>query len=155
VSGLVALASIGIKPEDVDYVLITPLQAYATANIHLFKNAQICLSKRGWIEDFHAEKFPMHVPREFRIPYEPLHYMMFEGNEKLRLLEDEDEIMPGLRAFWAECITALRCVMSSTPRLAASQFLIAFSSMRTSSRCCHSESRRAWKSLERPAQDQA
>ena len=98
---LVALDSLGIKPEDVDYVLITPLQAYATANIHLFKNAQVCLSKRGWIEDFHAEKFPMHVPREFRIPNEALHYLMFEGNEKLRLLEDEDEIMPGLRAFWA------------------------------------------------------
>ena len=56
----------GIKPEDVDYVLITPIQIYATANIQLFSNAQVCISKRGWIEDFHAEKFPMHVPREFR-----------------------------------------------------------------------------------------
>lgn len=98
---LAALASIGIKPEAVDYVLLTPLQAYATANVHLFKNAQICLSKRGWIEDFHAEKFPMHVPREFRIPSEALHYLIFEGNEKLRLLADEDEIIPGLRCFWA------------------------------------------------------
>jgi glyoxylase-like metal-dependent hydrolase (beta-lactamase superfamily II) len=98
---LAALASIGIAPENVDYVLLTPLQTYATANLHLFKNAQICLSKRGWIEDFHAEKFPMHVPREFRIPYEALHYLIFEGNNKLRLLEDEDEIIPGLRCFWA------------------------------------------------------
>lgn len=96
-----ALASIGIKPEDVDYVLITPLQVYATANIQLFKNAQVCISKRGWIEDFHAEKFPMHVPRELRLSDETLHYLMFEGREKLRLLEDEDEIMPGLRCFWA------------------------------------------------------
>src|SRR5437867_7259921 len=77
-----ALASLGIKPGDVDYVLLTPLQAYATANLQLFENAQICVSKRGWIEDFHAEKFPMHVPRQLRIPDEALRYLMFEGHEK-------------------------------------------------------------------------
>ncbi|MCM3870603.1 MAG: hypothetical protein ND895_07925 [Pyrinomonadaceae bacterium] len=96
-----ALASLGIKPEDVDYVLITPIQIYATANIQLFRNAQVCISKRGWIEDFHAEKFPMHVPRKLRISDETLQYLMFEGQEKVRLLEDEDEILPGLRCFWA------------------------------------------------------
>src|SRR2546429_9620990 len=37
-----ALASLGIKAEAVDYVLITPLQIYATANIQLFKNARVC-----------------------------------------------------------------------------------------------------------------
>lgn len=96
-----ALASLGIRPEDVNYVLITPLQIYATANIQLFKNAEVCISKRGWIEDFHAEKFPMHVPRKLRLSDETLQYLMFEGQEKLRLLEDEDEIVPGLRCFWA------------------------------------------------------
>lgn len=96
-----ALASLGIKPEDVDFVLITPLQIYATANIQLFKNAQICISKRGWIEDFHAEKFPMHVPREFRISTETLNYLMGAGHEHLRLLEDTDEVIEGLRCFWA------------------------------------------------------
>ena len=95
-----ALASLGIKPEDVDYVLITPIQIYATANIQLFKNAQICISKRGWIEDFHAEKFPMHVPREFRLSEETLQYLTFEGHGRLRLLNDSDEIIPGLRCFW-------------------------------------------------------
>ena len=96
-----ALASIGIKPEDVDYVLITPIQIYATANIQMFKNARICISKRGWIEDFHAEKFPMHVPKEFRLSNETLHYLTFDGAKQLRLLKDEDEILPGLRCFWA------------------------------------------------------
>ena len=96
-----ALASLGITPQDVDLVLITPLQIYATANIQLFRNAQICISKRGWIEDFHAEKFPMHVPRKFRLSDETLRYLMFEGAGKLRLLEDEDQIWPGLSCFWA------------------------------------------------------
>src|SRR5262249_12795631 len=96
-----ARASLGIRHEEVDYVLITPIQIYATANIKLFKNAEVCISKRGWIEDFHAEKFLMHVPRKLRLSDETLQYLMFEGHEKLRLLEDEDEVIPGLRCFWA------------------------------------------------------
>lgn len=96
-----ALATLGIKPDDVDYVLITPLQAYATANIPLFRRAKVCLSKRGWIEDFHAPKYPMHIPRELRIPENSLRYLELEAPDKLRLLDDEDEILPGLRAFWA------------------------------------------------------
>ena len=95
-----ALAAIDIDPQDVDYVLITPLQAYATGNIPLFKNARICISKRGWIEDFHAPQYPMHIPRKLRISDDVLHYLDIEAPEKLRLLEDEDEILPGLTAFW-------------------------------------------------------
>ena len=95
-----ALARIGLKPEDIDLVLITPLQAYATGNISLFRKAQVCLSKRGWIEDFHAPKYPMHIPRKLRIPDDVLHYLDVEAPDKLRLLADEDEILPGIRAFW-------------------------------------------------------
>jgi glyoxylase-like metal-dependent hydrolase (beta-lactamase superfamily II) len=95
-----ALAEIGIRPQDVDYVLITPLQAYATGNIQLFSNARICISKRGWIEDFHAPKYEMHIPRRLCIPDDSLHYLEIRAPDKLRLLEDEDEILPGLKALW-------------------------------------------------------
>ncbi len=98
-----ALKQLGIKPSQVDYVLITPLQAYATGNIPLFTNAQICISKRGWIEDFHAPKYEMHIPRKLRIPDETLRYLEIDAPEKLRLLEDEDEVIPGIRAFWTGC----------------------------------------------------
>jgi glyoxylase-like metal-dependent hydrolase (beta-lactamase superfamily II) len=87
-------------PGNVDYVLITPLQAYAVGNIPLFRNAQVCLSRRGWIEDFHAPAYEMHVPRKLRIPDDVLAYLTIEAPEKLRLLEDEEEILPGLRAYW-------------------------------------------------------
>lgn len=95
-----ALASIGIQPRDVDFVLITPLQAYATGNISLFENATVCISRRGWIEDFHAPKYEMHIPRKLRIPDDVLYYLDIKAPEKLRLLEDEDEIIPGIKAFW-------------------------------------------------------
>lgn len=95
-----ALATLGIRPENVTHVLITPLQSYATGNIPLFRNAQVCISRRGWIEDFHAPRFPSHAPRQARIPDDVLTYLDIEHPEKVRLLEDEDEVMPGLRARW-------------------------------------------------------
>ncbi len=95
-----ALASIGLSPKDIDYVLITPLQAYATGNIPLFTNATICISRRGWIEDFHVPRFKMHIPRKLRIPDDVLMYLDIQAPEKLRLLNDEEQILPGLRAFW-------------------------------------------------------
>jgi len=95
------LRSQGLTPEDISTVIVTPLQAYATANIHLFRNARICISRKGWIEDFQAPYYHLHVPRHLRIPPEVNHYLQNEGWEKVRLLQDEEEILPGLRVFWA------------------------------------------------------
>jgi glyoxylase-like metal-dependent hydrolase (beta-lactamase superfamily II) len=95
------LRSQGLAPEEITKVLVTPLQAYATANIHLFQNAEICMSRKGWIEDFQAPYYHLHVPRHLRIPPEVNHYLQNEGWGKIRLLPDEADILPGLRAFWA------------------------------------------------------
>jgi glyoxylase-like metal-dependent hydrolase (beta-lactamase superfamily II) len=95
-----ALARIGLTPGDIDYVLVTPLQAYATGNIPLFTKAQICVSRRGWIEDFHAPKYHMHIPRKLRIPDDVVQYLEITAPDRLRLLEDEEEVLPGIRAFW-------------------------------------------------------
>jgi glyoxylase-like metal-dependent hydrolase (beta-lactamase superfamily II) len=95
------LRSQGLAPEEITKVLVTPLQAYATANIHLFQNAEICISRKGWIEDFQAPYYHLHVPRHLRVPPEVNHYLQNEGWEKVRLLPDEADILPGLRAFWA------------------------------------------------------
>ena len=95
-----ALGRLGIAPGDVNLVLITPLQAYAVGNIPMFRNAQVCISRRGWIEDFHAPEYEMHVPRKLRVPDDVLAYLTIEAPDKLRLLEDEEEVLPGLRAVW-------------------------------------------------------
>lgn len=94
-----ALARYDVEPKDVDYVLVTPLQAYATANIPLFTNAKICLSKRGWKEDYHKPVFPLHVEPEFRIPADVMQYLE-EHPDVLRLIEDGEEIVPGISARW-------------------------------------------------------
>jgi glyoxylase-like metal-dependent hydrolase (beta-lactamase superfamily II) len=95
------LRSQGLTPDDISHVIVTPLQAYATANIPLFQKAAICISRRGWIEDFQAPYYHLHVPRHLRIPPEVNQYLQNEGWEKVRLLADEETILPGLRTFWA------------------------------------------------------
>ena len=96
-----ALKSIGVDPLKVDYVILTPLQSYATANVPLFRNATICISRRGWIEDFHAPLREIHVPRRLRIPDDVVEYLCVTAAEKVRLLPDEaTEIVPGIRTFW-------------------------------------------------------
>ena len=95
------LRSQGLTPADIDTVIVTPLQAYATANIHLFRNAQICISRKGWIEDFQAPYYHLHVPRRLRIPPEVNNYLQNDGWDKLRLLAEEEQIFDRLRVFWA------------------------------------------------------
>ena len=95
------LAAQGLTPDDISTVIVTPLQAYATANIPLFRNATICISRKGWIEDFQAPYYHLHVPRHLRVPRDVNDYLQNDGWEKLRLLADEEEILPGIRVFWA------------------------------------------------------
>ena len=96
-----ALKSIGVDPAEVQYVFLTPLQSYATANVPLFKNATVCISRRGWIEDFHAPLREMHVPRRLRIPDDVVEHLCIKAPEKVRLVPDEmTEIVPGIRTFW-------------------------------------------------------
>jgi glyoxylase-like metal-dependent hydrolase (beta-lactamase superfamily II) len=97
-----ALQNIGVDPAEVDYVFLSPLQGYATANVPLFRNATVCISRRGWIEDFHAPLLEMHVSRRIRIPNDVVEYLCITAPEKVRLLPDEEtEIVPGIRTFWA------------------------------------------------------
>ena len=91
----------GLTPDDIDTVIVTPLQAYATANIHMFRKARICISRKGWIEDFQAPYYHLHVPRHMRVSPEVNNYLQNEGWEKFHLLADEEEIFEGLRVFWA------------------------------------------------------
>lgn len=95
------LRSQGLTPDEITMVLVTPLQAYATANIPLFRNATIGISRKGWIEDFQAPYYHLHVPRHLRVPPDVNHYLQNEGWSKVRLLGEEEEVLPGLRVFWA------------------------------------------------------
>lgn len=96
-----SLAKIGVDPAEVDFVLLTPLQIYATANIPMFTRAKICLSRRGWIEDVIARPISTHGSRDLCIPDSVLKHMLFDAPDRLRLIGDDEEICPGIRAWWA------------------------------------------------------
>jgi glyoxylase-like metal-dependent hydrolase (beta-lactamase superfamily II) len=96
-----ALAAVGVGLDDVDVVLVTPFQAYAIGNVLRFPRAEIGLSRRGWI-DFHAPRWREH-PHDFRpfcIPDEVLVGLVTAAWPRVRLLADEEEVLPGLSVFW-------------------------------------------------------
>jgi hypothetical protein len=94
------LARVGVRPDQVTHVVATPFQLYTTAGIPLFANAQICLSKKGWVH-FHTTHRHPHDNRWTSISPEVLVHLVTDGWDRVRLLDDEDEIVPGVRTWWA------------------------------------------------------
>lgn len=96
-----ALVKVGVNPAEVDYLLISPFQYYSTGNIDLFSKAQICFLERGWI-DFHAPKHRyLDQFRDIVIPPDMLTHLVTDAWPRVRLLKDEDEILPGIKTFFA------------------------------------------------------
>jgi glyoxylase-like metal-dependent hydrolase (beta-lactamase superfamily II) len=93
------LAKHGVAPSDVTHVILTPLQLYTISNLLEFSNAQICISRRGW-EHFHTTHEHPHDDRATSIPDEILVELVTSAWPRVRLLQDEDEISPGLRTWW-------------------------------------------------------
>ncbi len=90
----------GVRAEEVTHLLLTPLQLYATANIAMFPKAEICISRRGWIEDI-VERLPwLHVPRDMCISRQTLAYLQGEARSRFRLLDAEERVCPGIEAAW-------------------------------------------------------
>lgn len=96
-----ALATHDVRPEDVTHVVCTPFQAYTTGNLAMFSNAQVCLSRRGW-EFFFMNPYPSH-PHDFApmvFPPKVMEHLVYAARERIRLLDDEDEVAPGFSTFW-------------------------------------------------------
>jgi glyoxylase-like metal-dependent hydrolase (beta-lactamase superfamily II) len=97
-----ALASVGINVEDIQYVFITPIQAYAIGNVSLFSAAKnIFISRRGWIEDFFAPPRPLGFPRGCVIPEEQVIYLTTRAIDRVHLVGEEEEVLPGINVIWA------------------------------------------------------
>ena len=94
------LVAAGVKPADVTHVLLTPFQLYTTGNVRLFENATFCLTKRGWIH-YHTTHAHPHDARWHSIPRAELVYLVTDAWDRVRLLDDEDEVVPGLRTWWS------------------------------------------------------
>jgi glyoxylase-like metal-dependent hydrolase (beta-lactamase superfamily II) len=96
-----ALARYGVKPEDVDYVLVTPLTTYATGNLNLFPNAKIVLSRKGWVDFLAPEPYVHRLPKHIYMADPIFQYVMNDAFDRIVLLDDEErEVLPGIRSFF-------------------------------------------------------
>ena len=94
------LERVGVAPDSVTHVILTPLQLYTVSNVLAFANAQVCIAKRGWVH-FHTTHAHPHDSRETSLPEEILVPLITSEWNRVRLLEDEDEVAPGIRTWWS------------------------------------------------------
>lgn len=88
------LAKIGYKPEDVSIVVFTHLHWDHCSNMKAFKNAQFYVHRKEYA--FAMDPIPLYY-KSYEAPQLGI-VRPFEG-VKMRLTEDEEEIMPGVRVF--------------------------------------------------------
>lgn len=96
------LAEVGVKPEDVDAILIISMGSYSTGNIELFPKAEIYMSRSGWI-DFMAPERPPGFHREVIFTDATLTYLVTKAWDRIHLVGDEEEVLPGIKMFWVGC----------------------------------------------------
>lgn len=97
-----ALARYGVKPEEVDAVLVTPLTAYTTGNLDLFPNAKIMVGRKGWIDFFAPEPYVHRLPKHMYMADPIFEYVMHKAWDRIVLLDDgECEVFPGIRSRFA------------------------------------------------------
>jgi glyoxylase-like metal-dependent hydrolase (beta-lactamase superfamily II) len=94
------LAALQIQPSDITHVIVTPLQLYSISNVLAFPNATICISKRGWVHFLTSHAHP-HDDRDTSIPPEILTHLVTDVWDRVRLLDDEEEIADGVRSWWS------------------------------------------------------
>jgi len=92
-----ALAAAGVRPEDVTDIILTPIVRYTTDTLDQFPNATIHISKRGWVH-FHTTHQHPHDHRA-AFPQDVLVHLVTDWWPRVSLLEDEHEIVPGLRTW--------------------------------------------------------
>jgi glyoxylase-like metal-dependent hydrolase (beta-lactamase superfamily II) len=95
------LAERGIAPAQVTDVFLTPFGPYNTGNISLFRNASIYMLRRGWAYLMGLDEDLPRLRLDIAIPRDELIYLVTDGFDRLILLQDEAEPLPGIRTFYA------------------------------------------------------
>src|SRR3954464_3456635 len=72
------LARFDLRPEDVTHLIITPLTLYAAGNLMLYRNAEIAISKAGWVH-FSVTKRHPHEDRDSMLPAELIAHLVTDA----------------------------------------------------------------------------
>jgi len=95
-----ALDRAGISPAEVSTVVITPITIYTTGNLKLFPQAAFAFNRKGWTDFWAPAKHSPKLPPDIAMPRESREYLAGEAFGRIQLLENEDEVCPGIRCFW-------------------------------------------------------
>lgn len=93
------LAGAGLTPERVEHVVLSSLGPYAAAHVHRFPSALVHLSRRGWVEYL----APRYQELRHAIPDEAMAYLTTTALDRVRPVDGEREIVPGIRAMEVGC----------------------------------------------------
>lgn len=93
------LARVGVVPEQVEHVILSSLGPYAAANVQRFPRALFHLSRRGWLE-YLAPRYP---ELRHKIPDDAMAYLTTSALDRVRVVDREGEIVPGIRASEVGC----------------------------------------------------
>jgi glyoxylase-like metal-dependent hydrolase (beta-lactamase superfamily II) len=88
----------GTAPEDVDWLILTHLHTDHCLNAPLFKKARIVISRRGW-EAVTNPGHPALLPERV-FSREVLDYLRVDARDRVVLVSDEEQILPGLSVFY-------------------------------------------------------
>lgn len=91
------LRKVGVDPSQIRHLIATHLHYDHMANVRVFENADIYVSKKGWLELMAPKHRQLVSPVMF--PRDVLAYLANEAWGRLHLVEDE-AILPGIRVFW-------------------------------------------------------
>jgi len=93
------LAKAGIDPKDISHVALSCIGPYNTGHLRSFPNARIHIGRTSWT-DFHTPSSGAPTPpRDFMLSPDVHRWLVYDEPERLNLLDDEDTVVPGLRAF--------------------------------------------------------
>ncbi len=95
------LAAVGVTPEAIDHIILTPIQSYATGGLDKFPNAQIWVNRDGWADLF-APRYKPHPHDILHMCLIPrlIHYIFIDAWDRVNMLKNEHPFLPGIHVFW-------------------------------------------------------